>query len=56
MNQQDFYTFNGYIKRDESMLTASMEDYVEMIYRLSLEKGYIEYMIWQTPLMYSLHR
>jgi Mn-dependent DtxR family transcriptional regulator len=40
MDQQDFYTFNGYIKRDDSLLTASMEDYVEMIYRLSIEKGY----------------
>jgi Mn-dependent DtxR family transcriptional regulator len=40
MKEGDFYTFNGYIKKDESMLTASMEDYVEMIYRLSAEKGF----------------
>lgn len=40
MEHGNFYTFNGYIKKDDSLLTASMEDYVEMIYRLSAEKGY----------------
>ena len=36
-----FYTFNEYMKKDESMLTASMEDYLEMIYRLSLNTGFM---------------
>jgi Mn-dependent DtxR family transcriptional regulator len=40
MRNDDFYTFNGYIKKDDNLLTASMEDYVEMIYRLSAEKGF----------------
>lgn len=40
MNSEDFYTFSGYIKKDDSPLTASMEDYVEMIYRLSLQNGF----------------
>lgn len=40
INNGDFYTFNGYIKKDNNMLTASMEDYVEMIYRLSADKGF----------------
>jgi len=39
--KEDFYTFSEYIKKDQSMLTPSMEDYVEMIYRLSIENGYI---------------
>jgi Mn-dependent DtxR family transcriptional regulator len=40
VNNEDFYTFNGYIKKDENILTASMEDYVEMIHRLSIDKGF----------------
>lgn len=40
MNNENFYTFNGYVKKDESLLTACMEDYVEMIYRLSITKGF----------------
>lgn len=40
MKSEDFYTFSGYIRKDESLLTASMEDYVEMIYRLSISKGF----------------
>lgn len=40
IKNQDFYTFNGYIKKDDKILTASMEDYVEMIYRLSIDKGF----------------
>jgi Mn-dependent DtxR family transcriptional regulator len=32
----DFHTFNEYMKKDENTLTASMEDYIEMIYRLSV--------------------
>lgn len=37
---KDFYTFNEYIKKDQGILTPSMEDYVEMIYRLSGDDGY----------------
>jgi Mn-dependent DtxR family transcriptional regulator len=38
---EEFYTARGYeITADENALTASMEDYLEMIYRLSQEHGY----------------
>ncbi len=40
MEEKDFYTFSGYMKKDENLLTASMEDYLEMIYRLSLNTGF----------------
>jgi Mn-dependent DtxR family transcriptional regulator len=40
MKDEDFYTFSGYIKKDDALLTASMEDYVEMIYRLSINNGF----------------
>lgn len=40
MDSKDFYTFSGYMKKDENSLTASMEDYLEMIYRLSQEVGF----------------
>lgn len=40
MDKGDFYTFNEYMKRESSALTASMEDYLEMIYRLSKGSGY----------------
>lgn len=43
MNRQDeFYTVRGYelLEKDRAILTPSMEDYLEMIYRLSKEKGY----------------
>jgi Mn-dependent DtxR family transcriptional regulator len=40
MIKNDFYTFNEYMKKEESTLTASMEDYLEMIYRLSLKTGF----------------
>ncbi len=32
---KDFYTFSEYMKKEDDSLTASMEDYLEMIYRLS---------------------
>jgi Mn-dependent DtxR family transcriptional regulator len=38
--KNDFYTFNEYMKKEENSLTASMEDYLEMIYRLSLNSGF----------------
>jgi Mn-dependent DtxR family transcriptional regulator len=40
MGHDDFYTFRGYMQRDSGLLTPSMEDYVEMIYRLSLHSGF----------------
>ncbi|WP_446897304.1 metal-dependent transcriptional regulator [Clostridium sp. LBM24168] len=40
MNDDQFFTFNEYMKKDENLLTASMEDYVEMIYRLSVNTGF----------------
>jgi len=39
MENNSFHTFNEYMKKEENTLTASMEDYLEMIYRLSLETG-----------------
>lgn len=33
--EKEFYTFREYMKKDDDKLTASMEDYLEMIYRLS---------------------
>lgn len=40
MESNDFYTFHEYMKKDETELTASMEDYIEMIFRLSLGNGF----------------
>lgn len=40
MENKNFYTFSGYMKKDDKALTASMEDYLEMIYRLSLNTGF----------------
>jgi len=40
VTKNDFYTFNEYMKKEDNSLTASMEDYLEMIYRLSLNTGY----------------
>lgn len=39
MNNSDFYTFRGYRIKDEKLLSPSMEDYIEMIYRLSCKKN-----------------
>ncbi|WP_027634652.1 transcriptional regulator MntR [Clostridium hydrogeniformans] len=36
-----FYTFNEYMKCDDNKLTASMEDYLEMIYRIYEVNGYV---------------
>lgn len=35
MGKEDFYTFSSYLKNDNGLITASMEDYIEMIFRLS---------------------
>lgn len=40
VRSKDFYTFTEYMKKDYGLLTASMEDYIEMIYRLSVDKGF----------------
>lgn len=40
MAKNDFYTFNEYMKKEDNLLTASMEDYLEMIYRLSIDNGF----------------
>jgi DtxR family Mn-dependent transcriptional regulator len=42
-NQQKFYTVRGYqlLGQDNRLLTSAMEDYLEMIYRNSLQEGYI---------------
>ncbi|MFY9188187.1 MAG: iron dependent repressor, metal binding and dimerization domain protein [bacterium] len=42
-NKTDFYTFRGYHLRNtlrRESLTPSMEDYLEMIYRLSRDSGH----------------
>lgn len=36
----DFYTFSEYMKKEDDTLTASMEDYLEMIFRLSQRSGF----------------
>lgn len=43
MDDSEFYTFRGYqmLKQDKSQLTASMEDYLEMIYRNCMTDGYV---------------
>lgn len=37
---KDFHTFREYMKKDEDLLTASMQDYLEMIFRLSKDSGF----------------
>jgi len=39
-NVNDFHTFREYMSRMDYQLTAAGEDYLEMIYRLSRERGY----------------
>lgn len=40
MDNKNFHTFREYMKKDDNFLTASMEDYLEMIYRLSSGTGF----------------
>lgn len=40
MKNYDFRTLSGYMKKEGHMLSASMEDYLEMIYRLSKDTGF----------------
>ncbi len=37
---KNFHTFREYMKNVDKLLTASMEDYLEMIYRLSCDNGF----------------
>ncbi|QHI73428.1 metal-dependent transcriptional regulator [Aminipila terrae] len=41
MNKQDFYTVRGYQLLNQNLLTPSMEDYLEMIYRICLDEEFI---------------
>ncbi|MDI3482048.1 MAG: hypothetical protein PWQ97_1703 [Tepidanaerobacteraceae bacterium] len=40
MKGKGFYTFTEYMKKEERLMSAAMEDYLEMIYRLSKETGF----------------
>lgn len=40
MSESEYFTFREYMKTQSNQLSASMEDYLEMIYRLSLKSGY----------------
>lgn len=40
MINNEFYTFGEYMKKEASNITASMEDYIEMIWRLSKNTGF----------------
>lgn len=40
MSEQEFFTFNEYMKKDQELLSPSAEDYMEMIYRLSKTYGF----------------
>jgi len=40
MGNEEFFTFGEYMKKEDGSLTASLQDYLEMIYRLSKNAGY----------------
>lgn len=40
MDSNDFRTFSESMKKEDNILTASMEDYLEMICRLSMNTGF----------------
>jgi Mn-dependent DtxR family transcriptional regulator len=40
MSNTDFHTFRGYMQKGSEFLTPSMEDYMEMIYRLSRDRNF----------------
>ncbi|MCQ1530764.1 metal-dependent transcriptional regulator [Lutispora saccharofermentans] len=40
MDNNNFRTFSEYMKKEDNALTASMEDYLEMIYRLAMNTGF----------------
>ena len=41
--KDEFYTLRGYrqMNQEKNLLTASMEDYLEMIYRMSMKEDYV---------------
>lgn len=39
MKEGEFYTLRGYKIKNEEVLSSSMEDYIEMIYRISLNSN-----------------
>lgn len=43
MDKKNFYTVRGYqlLNKNDNLLTPSMEDYLEMIYRICLDEDYI---------------
>jgi len=43
MANKDFHTVRGYqlLEQDKKLLTSAMEDYLEMIYRNSLQEGFL---------------
>lgn len=49
--QEGFYTMKGYTLLEHGQLTTSMEDYLEMIYRMESEGGYVRI----TALAHALH-
>ncbi|URZ04194.1 metal-dependent transcriptional regulator [Clostridium felsineum] len=40
MSKNEFFTFTEYMKKDVNLLSPSAEDYMEMIYRLSIKTGF----------------
>ena len=40
MQEHEFFTFREYMRKDQELLSASAEDYMEMIYRLAEENGF----------------
>lgn len=42
-NDREFHTYRGYqrLRQEDVQLTPSMEDYLEMIYRTCLKRGYV---------------
>lgn len=51
MKKDGFYTMKGYALIEHGLLTSSMEDYLEMIYRLSEQSGTVRV----STLAHSLH-
>lgn len=40
MTENEFFTYQEYMRKDQELLSPSAEDYLEMIYRLSKVTGY----------------
>ena len=41
MLENEFFTFREYMRKNQSLLSPSAEDYIEMIYRLSSKSGFV---------------